>query len=100
AGLLSTGSPRTAGPQPRDVLQLARPLHRLASDGGDSIADSPRLRLRLALRPRALLRLARPLHRLRLGRRGLNRRLPSPSPAARTAAPRTPKGPPTTAPPG
>src|SRR5207249_3937026 len=40
------------------------PLHRLASDGGDSIADSPRLRLRLALRPRALLRLARPLHRL------------------------------------
>src|SRR6266446_5138510 len=34
------------------------PLHRLASDGGDSIADSPRLRLRLALRPRALHRLA------------------------------------------
>src|SRR5437879_4204748 len=40
------------------------PLHRLASDGGDSIADSPRLRLRLALRPRALQRPARPLHRL------------------------------------
>src|SRR2546428_2030799 len=40
------------------------PLHRLASDGGDSIADSPRLRLRLALRPRALLKPARPLHRL------------------------------------
>src|SRR6266446_6875719 len=40
------------------------PLHRLASDGGDSIADSPRLRLRLALRPRALQRSARPLHRL------------------------------------
>src|SRR5213083_2435853 len=56
------------GPQPRDVLQLARPLHRLASDGGDSMADSPRLRLRLALRPRALQRLARPLLRSGGGR--------------------------------
>src|SRR2546427_1987984 len=39
------------------------PLHRLASDGGDSIADSPRLRLRLPLRPPALQKLAPPLLR-------------------------------------
>src|SRR5207245_2504315 len=48
-------------------LEIHRSLlrvHRLVSDGGDSITDSPRLRLRLALRPRDVLRLARPLHRL------------------------------------
>jgi len=33
----------------------------LASDGGAPITDSPRLRLRLALRPRDVLRLALPL---------------------------------------
>src|SRR5437867_11003397 len=36
------------------------PLHRLASDGGGSIADPPRLRVRLGLPPRAPLRAARP----------------------------------------
>src|SRR3989442_7572214 len=39
AGLLFVGSPRTAGPQPRDVLQLALLIHRLASHGG---APAPR----------------------------------------------------------
>src|SRR5262249_60502737 len=38
-------SPRTAGPQPRDVLRLARSVHKLASDGG---APAPP---RLAARP-------------------------------------------------
>src|SRR5262249_26826704 len=37
-------SPLTAGPQPRDVLRLARSVHKLASDGG---APAPR---RLAAR--------------------------------------------------
>src|SRR2546422_2848271 len=62
------------------------PLHRLASDGGDSIADSPRLRLRLALRPRALQRLARPLLRSGGGRvYGAPR-------GSRLNAPSTPRG--------
>src|SRR5207249_9452859 len=38
-------------------------IHRLASDGGGSITDSPRLRLRLAPRPRVVQRYARPFHR-------------------------------------
>src|SRR5882724_9889998 len=45
-------SPRTAGPQPRDVLWLALPVHRLASPSAaarPTFTDSPRLRLRLAL---------------------------------------------------
>src|SRR5206468_4323419 len=53
------------------------PLHRLASDGG---APAPR-------RPAARTTTSQ----ARLGRRGLDRRLASPSAAARTAAPRTPK---------
>src|SRR5438128_10460616 len=62
------------------------PLHGLASDGGDSIADSPRLRLRLALRPRALLRPARPLLRPGGGRaHGAPR-------GSRLNAPSTPRG--------
>src|SRR5207247_8230701 len=60
------------------------------SDGGDSITESPRLRLRLALRPRDVLRLARPGLQTRLGRRGLDHRIASPTAAARTAAPRRP----------
>src|SRR5207245_10549005 len=35
-------------------------LHCLAEDGGASVTDSPRLRLRLARRPRDVLRLAPP----------------------------------------
>src|SRR5881409_1330119 len=60
------------------------PLHRLASDGG---APAPR-------RPAARTTTSQ----ARLGRRGLDRRLASPSAAARTAAPRTPKVRTTTAP--
>src|SRR2546425_6953778 len=52
---------------------------RLSSRQPPRFTDSPRLRLRLALRPRDGLRLARPHPQTRLGRRG-----PSPA-AARTA---------------
>src|SRR5207249_6056071 len=52
--------------------------------------ESPRLRLRLALRPRDVLRLALPGLQTRLGRRGLDHRIASPTAAARTAAPRRP----------
>src|SRR5205823_10370750 len=43
-----------------------------------------------ALRPRDVLRLARPGLQTRLGRRGLDHRIASPTAAARTAAPRRP----------
>src|SRR5213596_3750631 len=46
------------------VIASASEIYRLASAGGDSITDSPRLRLRLALRPRDGLRLALPLTRI------------------------------------
>src|SRR5438874_7294645 len=51
------GSPPTAGPQPRDVLRLARPL----------FFGSPRT---AGPQPRDVLRLARPSSSARLRRRG------------------------------
>src|SRR5206468_11354312 len=79
-----TDSPRTAGTRSQTRLAYGGGSHcgpatssgshdqdyRLASDGGDSIIESPRLRLRLALRPRDVLRLALPGLQARLGRRG------------------------------
>src|SRR2546422_2537138 len=50
-----------AGPgSARPGRRRAPSIHRLASHGGDSITDSPRLWLRLALRPHDVLRLALP----------------------------------------
>src|SRR5437879_1703717 len=50
-----------AGPgSARPGRRRASSIHRLASHGGDSITDSPRLWLRLALRPHDVLRLALP----------------------------------------
>src|SRR6059036_2574303 len=95
-----TDSPRTAGPQPRDVLRLARPGlqtrlgrrgpspatssgshdqdYRLASDGGAPAPRRPPARTTRITgsprtagpQPRDVLRLARPGLQARLGRRG------------------------------
>src|SRR5206468_4324887 len=56
--------PGRRAPRPGTPCGLARPHPRLASDGGGSITDSPRLRRRLVRRPRDALRLVRPHPRL------------------------------------